>query len=75
MVPQVDLKVIAKAMGLKSEVRKLSGVSTSPLTDAGVRRWSVLGYKRYLWPWKETILGDERGPGADPLSQPDEGAF
>ena len=47
-------------MGLKPEVLKLPGVSTSPLTDAAVRQSSVLGDKWYgpgrrpYWEMKES---------------------
>ena len=47
MLPREDLEVLAQAMGVKPEVRKLPGLSTSPKTDAGARQRSVLDGKKY----------------------------
>ena len=49
VMPQQDLTVLAKAMGIDETDSKLPRMLTPPLTEAKVRRRSVLDGKRY-WP-------------------------
>ena len=63
VVPSKDLEVLAKAMGLDKTGQDVPSESTPQLTDAKVRRRSVLDGKRYgpgnrpYWEMKE---GQER---------------